>query len=407
MKIAYFDCFSGASGDMILGSLIDAGLSPGGLRGELKKLRLRNVSLKIKRVLRGGISATQVVVEGKDEKRHSRSLKDILQIIDQSRLEPGVKEKSREVFEQIASVEAKIHRRHMEEIHFHEIGGLDSVVDIVGAIWGFREMGIEKLYVSRVNVGTGFVRCEHGLLPVPAPATLSLMKGKPIYSSGVERELLTPTGAALLTSLGSEFGKMPGMEVERIGYGAGRDDLPHPNLLRLIIGRKEPVAGKEKVMVVETNIDDMNPQLYDYVMEKLLGMEVQEVFLTPILMKKSRPASLITTICSAEKLSSVIDFLIRETTTLGLRWREEERSCADREILTLQTRYGKIRFKLARWEGKIVNLSPEYEDCKKLALSHKVSIKEIFEEAKRAGIIFREGRYKNQKPSRRKNRSST
>ncbi|MDP2967859.1 MAG: LarC family nickel insertion protein, partial [Deltaproteobacteria bacterium] len=263
------------------------------------------------------------------------------------------------------------------------------------------EMGIEKLYVSRVNVGTGFVRCEHGLLPVPAPATLALMKGKPIYSTGVERELLTPTGAALLTSLGSEFGKMPVMKAERIGYGAGRDDLPHPNLLRLIIGREEPITGKEKVMVVETNIDDMNPQLYDYVMEKLLGMEVQEVFLTPILMKKSRPATLLTTICSAEKLSSVIDFLIRETTTLGLRWREEERSCADREIYPLQTRYGKIRFKLAKWEGRVANFSPEYDDCKRLALSHRVSIKEIFDEARRAGMVFREGRYKNRSRSRK------
>lgn len=407
MRIAYFDCFSGASGDMILGAMIDAGLSPGGLREELKKLRLRNVSLKVKKVLRGGISATQAIVGGKDEKRHSRSLKEIFQIIDRSRLEDDLKEKSREVFRKIASVEAKIHRRQAEEIHFHEIGGLDSVIDIVGAVWGFRQLEIDKLYVSKINVGAGFVRCEHGILPVPAPATLSLMKGKPIYSSGVEAELLTPTGAALLTSLGSEFGKMPGMKVEKIGYGAGRSDLPHPNLLRLIIGEEEPIAGKEKVMVVETNIDDMNPQFYDYVMERLLGMEVQEVFLTPILMKKSRPATLITVICSAEKLSSVIDFLIRETTTLGLRWREEERSCAEREILPLQTRYGKIRFKLARWEGKGVNFSPEYDDCKRLALSHRVSIKEVFEEAKKAGMIFREGRYKNQKPSRRKNRDST
>ncbi len=385
MRIAYFDCFSGASGDMILGSLIDVGLSPEALREELKKLRLRNVSLKSKSVLRGGISATQAIVEGKDEKRHSRSLKEIFQIIDRSRLEPDVKEKSKEIFRRIASVEAKIHRRPMEEIHFHEIGGLDSVVDIVGAVWGFRALEIDKLYVSRVNVGEGFVRCEHGILPVPAPATLALMKGKPIYSSGVERELLTPTGAALLTSLGSEFGKMPVMKAERIGYGAGRNDLPHPNLLRLIIGNEEQLKGNEKVMVVETNIDDMNPQLYDYVMEKLLGMGIQEVFLTPIQMKKNRPATLITTICSAEKLSSVINFLIRETTTLGLRWREEERSCADREILTLQTKYGKIRFKFARWDGKPVNFSPEYEDCKRLALSHKISIKEVYEEAKRAG----------------------
>jgi uncharacterized protein (TIGR00299 family) protein len=373
---------------MILGSLIDAGLNSGALREELRKLKLPNVSLRVKKVMKGGISATQVFVEGKDEKRHSRSLKEIFQIIDRSRLEPAVKESSKGVFRRIASVEAKIHRRPMEEIHFHEIGGLDSVVDIVGAVWGFQQLEIDKLYISSVNVGSGFVRCEHGLLPVPAPATLSLMKGRPIYSSGVEMELLTPTGAALLTSLGSEFGRMPGMRVERIGYGAGKKDLPHPNLLRLIIGEEESIAGKEKVMVVETNIDDMNPQFYDYVMEKLLERGVQEVFLTPILMKKNRPATLLTVICSAEKLPSVVDFLIRETTTLGLRWREEERSCADREILTLQTKYGKIHFKLARWNGKNVNLSPEYEDCKRLALSHNVSIKEIFEEAKRAGIIF-------------------
>lgn len=395
MRIGYFDCFSGASGDMILGSMIDAGLSPGELREELKKLRLRNVSLRVKKVLKGGISATQVIVEGRDEKRHSRSLREILQIIDRSRLDSEVKEKSREVFRRIASVEAKIHRRPIEEIHFHEIGGLDSVVDIVGAIWGIRQMEIQKIYVSRVNVGTGFVRCEHGILPIPAPATLSLMKGKPIYSSGIEKELLTPTGAALLTSLGSEYGRMPGMKVERIGYGAGKSDLPHPNLLRLVVGKEEPLAGKEKVMVVETNIDDMNPQLYDYIMERLLAMEVQEVFLTPILMKKNRPATLLTVICSSEKLPYVVDFLMLETTTIGLRWREEERSCADREIVTLQTSYGQIRFKKAKWNGKEVNLSPEYEDCKRLALKRSISLKEVFEEAKKTGRLYLEGRHRS------------
>lgn len=385
MRIAYFDCFSGASGDMILGAMIDAGLGPKGLRDELKKLGLRNISLKIKRIQRRGISATQVLVEGKGERRHSRSLKEIFRIIERSRLEPRIKEESKEVFRRIASVEAKVHQRPVEEIHFHEIGGLDSVVDIVGALWGFRQLGIEKLYVSKVNVGAGFVKCEHGLLPVPAPAALSLMEGRPIYSSGEEAELLTPTGAALLTFLGSEFGKMPLMRVERVGYGAGKADLSHPNLLRLIIGKDDGLAGQEEVMVVETNIDDMNPQLYDYVMERLLGMGALEVFLTPIQMKKNRPAVLVTVICSQEKLSSVVDFLIRETSTIGLRWRREERSCADREIVTLRTKYGNVRFKLARWKGMEVNLSPEYEDCKRIALARKVSIKEVFEEAKRVG----------------------
>lgn len=389
MKIAYFDCFSGASGDMILGAMIDAGLSPKDLRAELNRIHMP-VRLNIKKVLKTGIGATRVVVEGKDEK-HDRNLKEMLNIIDRSDLDPEIRDKSKALLQRIADVEGKIHRRPPEEVHFHEIGGLDSIVDIVGAVWGFRQLEIDRLYVSRVNVGAGFVRCEHGLLPVPAPATLSLMKGKPIYSSGVEKELLTPTGAALLTSLGSEFGRMPGMRVERVGYGAGRDDLPHPNLLRLIIGKEDPVAGKERVMVVETNIDDMNPQFYDYVMEGLLEMEVQDVFLTPILMKKNRPATLLTTICPGEKLSSVVDFLLKETTTLGLRWREEERSCADREILSLQTKYGTLRFKLAKWEEKVANLSPEYEDCKKLALKQRVSIKEVFEEAKRAGMLFLEG----------------
>jgi uncharacterized protein (TIGR00299 family) protein len=384
MKIAYFDCFSGASGDMILGALIDAGLSSRLLRRELKKLGLPSVHLKATKVLKGGLTATQVVVEGKGETRSHRTLKEMLRIIDRSSLEPGIKEQSREIFRRIASVEGEIHRRPMEEIHFHEIGGLDSVVDIAGAVWGLRQLGIERIYVSRVNVGTGFVKCEHGTIPVPSPAALSLMRGKPIYSSGVEKELLTPTGAALLSTLGSEFGTLPPMKVERIGYGAGRSDLPHPNLLRVMIGTLEAAAGVERVMVVETNIDDMNPQFYDYVMEKLLALEVMDVFVTPILMKKNRPATLLTVICPAEKLASVTRFLFKETTTLGMRWHEEERARADREIITLQTKYGAIRFKLARWEGRLVNLSPEYEDCKKLATRTGIPLKDIFEEAKKA-----------------------
>ncbi len=386
MRIAYFDCFSGASGDMILGSLIDAGLSPQRLREELKKIRIPGVYLNVKKVLKGGISSTQVILTGKKDEKPHRNLNDLVKIIEKSHLDAEVRKKSIEVFQRIASVEAKIHRKRIEEVHFHELGGLDSVVDIAGSIWGFRQMGIDELYVSKVNVGSGFVKCEHGILPVPAPATLALMKGKPIYSSGVETELLTPTGAALLTSLGSHFGQMPPMKVEKIGYGAGRDDLPHPNLLRLLIGAPVASSGKERVTVIETNIDDMNPQFYEYVMEGLFGMGVREVYLTPILMKKNRPASLLTVVCPAEKLSSVTEFLLKETTTLGLRWREEERDRADREIVTLQTKYGKIRFKLARWEGSIVNLSPEYEDCKRLALKRGVPLKELYDGARKEAV---------------------
>ena len=391
MKIAYFDCFSGASGDMILGALIDAGLSPRGLREALKKLHLPTITVKVKKVLKGRISATRVTVEGKDEKRPHRDLKEMLKIVDRSNLDKDVKTKSREIFERIASTEAEIHRSSKEKIHFHELGGLDSVVDICGAVWGLSQMEIDHIHVSKVNVGTGFVRCEHGLLPVPAPASLSLMKGKPIYSSGVERELLTPTGAAILTTLGSSFGSLPPMRVERIGYGAGRDDLPHPNVLRLMIGTSETTAREERVMVVETNIDDMNPQFYDYIMEQMLKMGVKEIFLTPVFMKKNRPATLLTAICSPGQMPVVTEFLLRETTTIGLRWREEKRTRADRETRPFDTRYGKIRFKLARWEGTVINVSPEYEDCKRLALERKIPLKVVFEEAKRLAATISQG----------------
>jgi uncharacterized protein (TIGR00299 family) protein len=377
---------------MILGALIDAGVSARGLREELKKIRIPTVQLKVKKVLRGGISATQVIVEGKKERRSHRNLKEIMRIVERSGVKAEVKERSKEIFKRIALVESKIHQTPMEEIHFHELGGLDSIVDIVGSVWGLQQLGIEKIHVSKVNVGTGFVTCEHGTLPVPAPATLALMEGKPIYSSGVERELLTPTGAAILTTLGSEFGPMPSIHVERIGYGAGRDDLLHPNLLRLIIGSSDSTSGNEKVVIIETNIDDMNPQFYDYIIEKLLAMNVLEVFLTPILMKKNRPGTLLTVIGPSEKRPAITEFLLKETTTLGLRWREEERAKTEREILTQETRYGKIRFKLAKWEGRVVNISPEYEDCKRLAFKKGVPLKDIFEEAKRLTTRFQKTR---------------
>jgi uncharacterized protein (DUF111 family) len=228
------------------------------------------------------------------------------------------------------------------------------------------------------------------------------MEGKPIYSSGVERELLTPTGAAILTTLGSEFGSIPLMKVERIGCGAGRDNLPHPNLLRLIIGTSESTFNRERVSVIETNIDDMNPQFYDYVMEKLLAIEVLEVFVTPILMKKNRPGHLLTVICPSGKLPSVAKFLFEETTTLGLRWHEEEREKTDREILKLRTKYGRIRFKLARWEGRVVNLSPEYDDCKRLAVESGVPLKNVFEEAKRAALVRQKDESKASSRKRKK-----
>jgi len=392
MRIAYFDCFSGASGDMILGAMIDAGLSLKTLREELENLRVSGLRLKTRKVLKAGIAGTQVIVERENERRPHRNLKEMLSIIDRSRLDSEIKEKSKTIFQRIASVEATIHHIPIEEVHFHELGGLDSVVDIVGSVLGLRHLKVDEVWVSRVNVGGGFVKCAHGMLPVPAPATLSLMKGKPIYSSGIERELLTPTGAAILTTLGSKFGEMPLMKVEKIGYGAGRDELPHPNLLRLMIGSSLKQSGKERVTVIETNIDDMNPQLFDYIMERLFKMGAFDVFLIPVMMKKNRPGLLLTVISPMDKRQILTEFLLRETTTLGMRWREEERVRAEREVLILNTPYGKVRFKIAYWEGERVNLSPEYEDCKRIAIKQGIPLKDIFDEAKRTAMKWFEGK---------------
>lgn len=392
MKVAYFDCFSGASGDMILGAMIDAGLSPRALREELEKLRVSGLRLKKKKVLRAGIAGTQVLVERKSERRVHRNLKEVLSIIERSELGPEVKEKSKAIFQRIANAEAKIHHLSVDEVHFHELGGLDSVVDIVGSILGLQLLGVDEVWVSRVNVGGGFVTCEHGIFPVPAPATLSLMKGKPIYSSGIEKELLTPTGAAVLTTLGSKFGEMPTMEVEKIGYGAGRDDLPHPNLLRLMIGSSLEGLGKERVSVIETNIDDMNPQLFDHIIEGLFKRGALDVFLTSVIMKKNRPGIVLTVISPPSKRDVMTEFLLRETTTLGMRWHEEERVRAEREVLTLNTPYGKVRFKIAYWKGEKVNLTPEYEDCKRIAIKQGIPLKDIFEEAQKTAIKWFERR---------------
>lgn len=391
MRIGYFDCFSGASGDMILGALIDVGLSQKKLKEELDKLNIPTVQVKVKKINKAGILATKVNIEGRKEEKHHRNLKEIIEIVEKSYIASEVKEKSIDIFKRIAQAEAKIHGLPVEEIHFHEIGGLDSVVDVVFSVWGVHELGLEEIYVSRINVGTGFVKCEHGILPVPAPATLLLMKNKPVYSTGVERELLTPTGAAILSSLGSHFGHLPEMNIEKVGYGAGKDDLPQPNVLRLIIGSSLSNAVKERVVIIETNIDDMNPQFYDYIMEKLFDLGAREVFLTPVIMKKNRPATLLSIISSSEKSNSIIGFLMKETTTIGVRWHEEERLCAERKIITVKTKYGNLRFKLARWEGEPINLSPEYEDCKRLAIKKGISIKKIFDEAKRIALSYQNG----------------
>ncbi len=406
MKIAYFDCFSGASGDMILGALMDAGLSLEVLKKELAKLHLSHFDLQVKKILKKGIGGSQALVILEEDHHHHddhhpqhRHLHDIKEIIGKSDLEEPVKERSIKTFTRLAEAEAKVHQTSIENIHFHEVGAMDAVIDVVGSVAGLAAMGIEKIYCSPLHVGAGTVTCAHGTLPVPAPATAELVRGKPIYSTGVQGELLTPTGAAILTTLSAGFGSLPAMTVEKIGYGAGTSEPAIPNLLRVIIGEApyekdetEKTSGYEtdQVAVIETSIDDMNPQIYDHLMQRLLGMGVMDTFLTPLQMKKNRPGTLLTVICRPDRLGGVSDFIMRETTTIGLRWRVDNRIKAHRTIQEVQTRYGPVRFKTGRVGDEIVNAFPEYEDCRHLSLEKNIPLKDVMEEARRCILDARE-----------------
>jgi uncharacterized protein (TIGR00299 family) protein len=387
MKIGYFDCFAGASGDMILGSLMDAGLSLETLKSELAKLHLTHYDLQATKVTKRGIGGSQALVHIDDHHHHHhhRHLHDIEDIIGKSELDEAVKQRSIRVFHRLAEAEAKVHQTTIDHIHFHEVGAMDAIIDVVGSVAGLAALGIERIYCSPLHVGTGTVECAHGTLPVPAPATAELIKGKPIYSTGVKGELLTPTGAAILTTLASEFGPMPPMTIERVGYGAGTSEPAIPNLLRLIVGESsEELQGYEveRVAVAETNIDDMNPQIYDYLIQKMLDMGALDVFIIPMQMKKNRPGTLVTVICAPDRISEFSDFLMRETTTIGLRWRIDNRIKAHRSIKEISTPHGPVKVKIAEVDGSIINVTPEYEDCKRLALEKRIPLKEIMDKAR-------------------------
>lgn len=382
MRVAYFDCFSGIAGNMILGALLDAGLSLSQLKKDLSKLNLSGYELKVSEVKKREIGGTYLQVKIK-EKKIERKLRDILRIIEQSSLEREIKVLSQEIFNKLAAAEGKVHRKDQKDIHFHEVGALDAIIDTVGAVIGIKLLGIEKVYASSLNTGTGFIKCSHGLLPVPAPATLELLKGIPIYSQNISAELVTPTGAAIITTLSSEFGKMPLMRLENIGYGAGKWDLPFPNLLRVSIGEIKEEEEEDKVALIETNIDDLNPLFYDYLFDKLFKVGALDVFLTPILMKKGRPANLLAVIAEEKYIPKIKEIIFSETTTLGIRVSEVRRSKLKRERLTVETKFGKIRVKIGRLKGKIKTISPEYEDCKRKAKEFNLPLKEVYEEAKR------------------------
>ncbi|HEY3175897.1 MAG TPA: nickel pincer cofactor biosynthesis protein LarC [Candidatus Polarisedimenticolia bacterium] len=383
MKVLYLDCASGVSGDMLLGVLLDLGLDLRVLRSHLALLGLKGWSITARAVERGHFGARKVDVRVTGRQAH-RGIKEISAIIEGSRLEAPLKADAMRIFRRIIEVEAAIHRIPLQKVHLHEVGAVDAIVDIVGAVIGLHELlnlpDGGRLVCSPLNVGSGTVQMEHGLLPVPAPATAALVKGVPIYSAGPGGELVTPTGAAIVTTLASSFGPPPPMIVERIGYGAGtREDQGRPNLLRGMLGSSWVSSETERteVMVLECNIDDMNPQCFGYLMERLFEEGAKEVFYTPVQMKKGRPGVMVTAICPGELLGVMSKVIFEESTTIGLRYRPAGRLELTREHRTVTTRFGRIRVKVSSMDGRVMQAQPEYDDCRKLAARRKVPLKQV------------------------------
>jgi uncharacterized protein (TIGR00299 family) protein len=383
MKTAYFDCFSGISGDMTLGALVDAGADIDALRKELAKLNLTGYELKAERVMRSGIAATKVHVIIQKKDQPSRHLSDILTIIDRSSLSSSIKEKSSRIFRRLAEAEAKVHATTPDKVHFHEAGAVDAIVDIVGSVIGLELLGITQMITSSVNVGSGSVQTSHGLFPIPAPATAELLKGIPFYQSSTQFELATPTGAAIINALGTSFGPLPAMKVDRIAYGAGDKDFSgRPNVLRLMIGEPAAAYEEDTSIVIETSIDDMNPQAYAYVIERLMQQGAQDVYLTPIIMKKGRPAILLTALTEKSMADAILDTIFRETTSIGVRIQEAGRKKLSREIKAVDTVYGRIGIKVSKRGDEILSVTPEYDDCRTIAEEKQIPLKIVIEEAK-------------------------
>jgi hypothetical protein len=400
MKLAYFDCFSGISGDMTLGALVDAGCAVEHLRAELRGLQVPGWELTAEKVWKNGMAATSVRVVTEDQSKH-RSLSTILEILEKSPLASVVRERAAAIFQKLGEAEARVHDVPLEKIHFHEVGAVDAIVDIVGACIGFQALGIEKFACSPLNVGGGTAKMAHGVLPVPAPATANLLHGRPTYSNGVQRELVTPTGAAIVATLCDAFGPQPGMIVSAIGYGAGMADLEgQPNVLRIMVGEevgdrrgKEEGAQAgvpvlpgfdEEIAVIEANLDDMNPQIYGYFLEKALGAGALDVYTTPVQMKKNRPGTLLTVLCKPGDTNALMELIFAETTTFGVRTYRAQRRVLPREWVNVQTEFGEVRVKVSRVNGRVLHVAPEFEDCRKLAAEKDVPLQSVIASAMRS-----------------------
>ena len=437
MRIAYLECFSGISGDMFLGALVDAGVPPQKLEETVAALNI-GARLEFSRVMRSGISASKVDVWVDGEKdlpreeywerkehehshehshdhthgheghshshsqpgeisraevpaphshQHGRGLTEIRQIISAGAISETAKKTATAIFEALGRAEAKIHNTSVADVHFHEVGAVDAMVDIVCAAVGAEALGVDEIICSPLNVGGGTIKCAHGTFPVPAPATVELLADAPVYSSGLQAELVTPTGAAIVKTLASCFAAFPEMKVEKSGYGAGSRDFPgHPNVVRLTVGEaaSDSLIAKtssETITVLEANLDDLNPQVFGYVMDRLLDEGALDAFGLPVQMKKNRPGMLLTVLCKPEDASKLTQLIFTETTTLGVRRRNETRHILARRWEPVRTQWGEVRIKIASMNGTVTNYAPEYEDCRRIAAEHHVPLKSVMQEA--------------------------
>ena len=386
-RVLYLDCFSGASGDMVIGALLDAGLPWESLKKVVSSLALESeCRMSIEQVSRSGVAATKFTVnENPGVTRRHRHLRSIHEIVDRAALSEQSRVRIKRLFTRLAEVEAEIHQVPVERVHLHEVGALDSIIDIVGGVFALEWFAAQRIVASPINVGSGSVTCEHGELPVPAPATARLIAGVPIYATGESGECLTPTGALLVTEFAGEYGPLPSMRIKHIGYGAGTRDLKgRPNVLRILVGDESSVSTCDKVAMIQCEIDDMSPQLFGMLMERLYEAGAVEAFYSPIQMKKNRPGTQVTVLSPLRCRELVTETLFRESTTIGVRHSEITREILKRELLSVSTRFGEVRCKVASRDGSVVNVMPEFEDCVRLAESHGVAVKAVHASAVRA-----------------------
>ncbi|RLD70035.1 MAG: nickel pincer cofactor biosynthesis protein LarC [Bacteroidetes bacterium] len=385
MKVLYYDCFAGISGDMNLGALVDLGVDPGYLEGELGKLNIEGFHLEVKPDMRKGISGTKVtvVIESQENEQH-RHLRHIEELINESSLSDRIKQKSLAIFDKVAVAEAKVHNISKEKVHFHEVGALDSIADIVGAAICQEYLEVDEIRSSPVQLGGGFVKCAHGMMPVPAPATAEIVVDMPVKTGLVDYEATTPTGAAILAATVDQFVSELDLSITKTGYGVGQKDGEIPNVLRVYLGESEAARTKdmkvEDAVMLECNIDDMNPEWYTHISDLLFKAGAAEVYITPVVMKKSRPGHLLSVLSSVDHVAVMKDILFRETASIGLREYTIRKSILRREMVKVQTKYGMVDVKRCFYKGAVVNEKPEFEQCHQLAIKHKVSLEEIRKE---------------------------